>query len=107
MAESSPGLDRRTTKTRAVIFGAVRSVGYARIGEALGVSESTACEYLQKHGDRIALLLTALGHKPVPVDVECHSPKYLHDLRHYAAIGIQVDPDRAPESPTPLWEDEP
>lgn len=93
MAESSPLLDRRTTKTRSVIFGALRSRGHARVADALGISESTFSEWLQKNGDRLALLLTAIGHKPVPIDVECHSAAYLADLRKYAAIGIGVDPD--------------
>lgn len=96
MPESSSLLDRRTTKTRAVIFDGLRSVGHARVAESLGISESTFSEWLQKYGDRIALMLTAIEHKPVPLDVECHRPAYLADLRKYAAIGISVDPEALP-----------
>lgn len=96
MAELSPMLDRRTTKTRSVIFGALRSKGHAKVAEALGISESTFCEWLQKHADRMCQMLSAIEHKPVPLDVECHSTAYLSDLRKYAAIGISVDPDELP-----------
>lgn len=102
MAESSPLLDRRTTKTRSVIFGALRSKGHAEVAKALGISESTFSEWLGKHADRVAQLLTAIEHKPVPIDVECHRPAYLADLRKYAAIGISVDPDHIPAGMAPL-----
>ena len=94
--ESSPMLDRRTTKSRAVIFGAIRSIGHGEVAKACGVSESTFSEWLQKYGDRIALILTAIGHKPVPLGVECHTPEYVKTLRHYASIGIAIDPDEIP-----------
>lgn len=105
MAESSPLLDRRTTKTRSVIFGALRSRGYGNVATALGISESTFSEWLQKHGDRVALMLTAIEHKPVPLDVECHRPAYMADLRRYAAIGISVDPEVLPAEPLTFEED--
>lgn len=107
MAESSPLLDRRTTKTRSVIFGALRSKGHGRVAEVLGLSESAFSEWLQKHADRIAQMLTAIEHKPVPFDVECHRPPYMADLRRYAAIGIAIDPEALPAEPALSFEDEP
>lgn len=106
MAELSPLLDRRTTKTRSVIFGALRSRGHADVAKALGISESTFSEWLAKYGDRVAQPLPAINNKPVPIDVECHRPAYLADLRKYAAIGIAVDPDHLPSGVTPLDFDE-
>ncbi len=106
MAESSLILDRRTTKSRSVIFGALRSKGHANVAKSLGISESTFSEWLKNNGDRVALLLTAIGYKPVPVDVECHRASYIADLRRYAAIGISVDPDSLPDTIAPLDFDE-
>lgn len=107
MAETvSPLLDRRTTKSRAVIFGALRSKGHAHVAQALGISESTFSEWLQKYGDRVAQMLTAIDHKPVPLDVECHSAAYLADLRKYAAIGISVDPDQLERTQPLTFEEE-
>lgn len=105
MAEGSPLLDRRTTKTRSVVFGALREVGHGEVAKALGISPSTFSEWLQTHGDRICLMFTAIKHKPVPEHVECHSKKYLDDLRRYAAIGIAVDPD-APPAEVLSWDDD-
>lgn len=107
MADCAPLLDRRTTKSRSVVFGALRSKGHGKVAEALGISESTFCEWLQKHGDRFFLMLTALDHKPVPLDVECHRPAYMADLRRYAAIGISVDPEALPADTLTFGDDEP
>jgi len=99
-------LDRRTTNSRSVIFAAIRSRGHGHVAKTLGISESTFSEWLTKYGDRVAQLLTAIDHKPVPIDVECHRPAYLAELRKYAAIGISVDPDAL--QPEPLtFEDAP
>jgi hypothetical protein len=67
----SPGLDRRTTKSRAVIFAAIRSVGQRTIAEQLGIAEPTLSEFLAKYGDRPAQILTACNLKPVPLDAKC------------------------------------
>lgn len=88
-----------------MLFGALRSKGHAKVAEALGISESTFSEWLQKHADRFSLMLTAIEHKPVPLDVECGSAKYMADLRKYAAIGISVDPEALHDRLQ--WEDEP
>ncbi len=108
MDTSSQLLDRRTTKTRSVLFGALRNTGHGKVAATLGISDSTFSEWLGKNMDRVCLLLTALDHKPVPIAVECHSAEYLQTLRKYAASGIQVDPDAVPtdERAAPLEFDE-
>lgn len=108
MDPSSQPFDRRTTKTRSVLFGALRTTGHGKVAATLGISDSTFSEWWQKNSDRICQLLTAIDHKPVPTTVECHSAEYLKTLRKYAAIGIQVDPDAVPtdERAAPLEFDE-
>lgn len=93
MAESSPMLSRRTTKTRSVIFGGLRSKGHGNVAKALGISESTFSEWLEKYGDRIALMLTSIDHKPVPIENECHSPEYMASLLFFARRGMDRPPD--------------
>lgn len=100
MAESSSPLDRRTTKARSVLFGALRDKGHGTVAAALGIGDSTFSEWLQKNEARICSLLTALDLKPVPTNVECHSADYLATLRKYAAIGIQVDPSDLGDKPS-------
>lgn len=91
----SPMLDRRTTKSRAVIFGAIRSVGQKPIAERLGMSESSLSEFLAKYGDRIAQLLTAVDLKPVPVSAKCVTmdraleiEEEMERLRYFAKRGL-------------------
>ena len=72
-----------------MIFGALRSKGHAEVAKALGVSESTFSEWLQKHGDRVAQLLTAIDHKAVPIIVKCYEPDYLERIMYFAEIGIR------------------
>lgn len=94
----SPMLDRRTTKTRAAIFGGVRSVGYANVAKALGISESTFSEWFNKYGDRVAMLLTAINAKPVAVDARCVTAERAAEieseverLRYWARIGMATE----------------
>ena len=88
MSESSPTLDRRTTKSRSVIFAAVRSRGQGPIAEALGISESTFSDWFGKYGDRVAQLLSAAGLKPVPLDSKCYAPEFIEHLRFFAERGV-------------------
>ncbi len=76
----SPTLDRRTTKTRSVIFGALRSVGQRRTAEKLGIADNTLSDFMEKYGDRIAQLLTALELKPVPVGAKCISADRVREI---------------------------
>lgn len=92
-----PVLDRRTTKTRAVLIGAIRDKTGAVVAKSLGIAESTFNEWWTKHGDRVALLLTALDQKPVHVSSKCVSEKraneideYVERLRYWAEIGIRA-----------------
>lgn len=89
MAELSTTLDRRTTKTRSVIFGALRSKGQRNVADAVGVSESTFSEWLQKNSDRVCQVLTALELKPVPVGNVCHPPEHLAHMEYFASIGMR------------------
>lgn len=89
MAELSPTLDRRTTKTRSVLFGALRSKGHGKVADALGVSESTFSEWLNKNSDRICQLLTAIEHKPVPLTNICYPPEHLAHMEYFAQIGMR------------------
>lgn len=93
MAESSPLLDRRTTKTRSVIFGALRSRGHGNVAERLGISESTFSEWLKTHGDRMSLLLTACDLKPVPMENVCYGPEHMASLEYFARRGMERPAD--------------
>jgi hypothetical protein len=93
MAELSPTLDRRTTKTRSVLFGALRDVGNANVAKALGIAPSTFSEWWKENADRVALLLTTLDHKPVPTKWRCVDPAD-YDFMRKATIGYLQNVDK-------------
>lgn len=71
MAESSPVLDARSRKTLGVLLQALAAAGQKHVADTLGCDISTVS---RMDFGRIALLLTALGHKPVPVEAKCVLP---------------------------------
>lgn len=54
----------------------------------LGVSVSTVSRLQSNELDRFALLLTALGLKPVPVGHKCYSPEEIAALQLFARKGM-------------------
>lgn len=64
MSESSHGLDPRSRKTQAVLLHRLAVVGLGPVATTLGVDDSTVS---RTNWERIALTLTALGLKVVPV----------------------------------------
>ena len=77
MAEPSRTLDARTRKTQGVMLHRLAIVCLGPVALTLGVDDSTV---QRTNWERIALTLTALGLKPVPVDSQCF------DAHTYAAL---------------------
>jgi len=71
MAESSRVVDARSRKSLTVMLQALAKVGLKAIADPLGVDISTA---QRTDWEAIAIRLTALGLKPVPVEARCVLP---------------------------------
>lgn len=91
MAEASPTLDRRTTNSRSVLFGAIRTKGANTIAKAIGIAPSTFSEWWQEHHERICLFLTAADLKPVPIVWKCVEPDEYRYMRRTTIEKLQQD----------------
>lgn len=100
--------DARSRKSETVLLQAVARVGLKPIADAIGVDTSTVS---RTDWRRVALQLTALGLKPVPVNAKCVTPERAQEieeeierLRYFAKRGLAKPvinlPD--PESDTGL-----
>lgn len=68
MTEVSQELRERARKTETILRNQLAEVGQARMAERLGVSESTVSRWKADQVEQLALQLTALGLKVVPLD---------------------------------------
>lgn len=69
-----PVLDARTRKSHSVMLQAFARVGQNSIAISLGKSDATISRLKSQDLQMFALLLTALGLKPVPVTAKCYDP---------------------------------
>jgi hypothetical protein len=84
----SPLLDARSRKTFSILLQSIARVGQIRVATALGVSEATVSRMVSNDFERIALALTAMGLKPVPVDAKCYTPEHITSLQYFAKRGM-------------------
>lgn len=91
MAESSQITDARARKTHSVLLQAVATVGLTPVAEACGIDKSTVARMRDNEFERIAMALTAMGLKPVPIDSTCYRPEYIQHLRYFARRGFDTE----------------
>ena len=97
-------MDARSRKTLTLLLQAISKVGQNRIAEALGVSDATVSR-MKDDLPRFAMLLTAVGAKPVPVNSKSYSPKYIESLEFFAQRGMGNNlPDEDGEDTGIHWE---
>lgn len=84
----SAPLDPRSRKTLAVLATRLAQVGQERAARAIGVDISTVSRMQSQQFERFALLLTALGLKPVPVESKCYAPDHVASLEYFARRGM-------------------
>ena len=70
MSEVSPTLRESARKTETCLRNQLAEVGQAKMAERLGVSESTISRWKADQIEPLALQLTALGLKVVPIDAK-------------------------------------
>ncbi len=81
MNQSSPPFEEIARKNEAQILRAFQLVTQEKIADRLGVSGGTVSK-LKSEGDitNASRVLAAAGLKVVPVDFECHDPRYIASL---------------------------
>lgn len=92
----SAPLDPRSRKTLAVFATRLAAVGQERAARAIGCDISTVSRMQSQQFERFALLMTALGLKPVPVDAKCYAPDHVASLEYFARRGMSdktIEPD--------------
>lgn len=82
----SPTLDARSRKSQSVMMHRLAAVGLSSVALTLSVDESTVS---RTNWERLALTLTALGLKPVPVDSRCFDAQTYAVLKRWGVERLQ------------------
>lgn len=90
MAESSRVLDARTRKSLTIVLQALAKHGLKAVADPLGVDVATVS---RTDWERIAITLTALGLKPVPVEAKCVLPDAFAFMRKATIEQLQRGDD--------------
>ena len=90
MTEVSQELRERARKTETILRNQLAEVGQARMAERLGVSESTVSRWKADQIEQLALQLTALGLKVVPLDANLITADEVKAMRTLAMTGLRA-----------------
>lgn len=101
MSTLSPEQDARAREFEGLMLNRLLSIGQKTVADAIGVSESTVSRWKEGEIERWCKVLSLLGLRVVPSDVQCHPPQYIQALKTLAELGLQAEKKR----PGPLgWD---
>lgn len=89
MSEVSQDLRERSRKTETALRNQLAEVGQSKLAERLGTSESTISRWKSDQIEQVALLLTGLGLKVVPLDANLITADEVKAMRTLALRGLR------------------
>lgn len=77
-------------ENKSAVRSALARVTQTKAAEAMGISDTTLGDWLEKHQERLAHVLAAVGLKVVPVSEKTYDPKRIASLIDLAGAGIEA-----------------
>lgn len=103
IAAESTDRGARARKIQSTILQGVSRTGQTPLSKAMQVSEATISRLVSEHLEKFCEVLSIIGLKVVPVEMQCYDKKTIDSLTYFAELGMAA----VKESPTETlsWDD--